>query len=315
MQSTQCTKAFLKGIIDFAGMFPPAKLALKDALGSFGTYLRTDEGIMLSHFLCPMSSLNDLGYHMKTYSGPTPLLISAIGSPIKKGSAFSSTLGDDLNAIIDFHGRIEGKAIVKMYETKLPCTQTSTTHLTVDIVELLQNHVSPFFEISLEDNWREIIAQVAEAFHATEQEFRAGGLPTGVKLRCGGVKQSAFPSVEEVASFIAACREHCVPMKFTAGLHHPFRHDCPKLKCKNHGFVNVFAAGILAWVHDLTQDDISEIVADENPDNFSFDEGFKWKNLSASSQEIEKIRKQIFPSFGCCSFTEPLKDLKTLGWI
>lgn len=315
MQSTKSTKAFLKGIIDYAGMFPPAKLKVKEALNSYATYLRTDDGIILSHFLCPVSSLNDLGYHMKTYSGSKPLQISAIGNPIRKGGEFSSTLGDDLRIIIDFHERIEGQAVVKMYETKLPSTQKTPTHLAVDIIELLQHQVSPFFEISLENGWEDIVAQVAQAFHSTEQEFRVGGLPTGVKLRCGGVKQSAFPSVEEVAVFIAACREHCIPMKFTAGLHHPFRHDCKKLKCKNHGFVNVVGAGILSWVHDLSKDDIAEIIADENPDSFSFDEGFKWKNLSASTQDVAKIRKQIFPSFGCCSFTEPLKDLKTLGWI
>ena len=43
------------------------------------------------------------------------------------------------------------------------------------------------------------------------------------KLRTGGVKPEAIPSVEEVAAFIRACADRRLAFKATAGLHHPVR--------------------------------------------------------------------------------------------
>ena len=66
------------------------------------------------------------------------------------------------------------------------------------------------------------------------------------KLRCGGLEAAAFPSPEQVAFTLDTCRSAGVPLKFTAGLHHPLRHLDPGLQTPMHGFVNVLAAGALA---------------------------------------------------------------------
>src|SRR5262245_39438675 len=76
------------------------------------------------------------------------------------------------------------------------------------------------------------------------------------KLRSGGVKHEAIPSVEEVAAFIRACADRRLAFKATAGLHHPVRSmqpltyapDAPRAVM--HGFLNVFLASAFAW-HSL----------------------------------------------------------------
>ena len=73
----------------------------------------------------------------------------------------------------------------------------------------------------------------------------------GVKLRTGGIKAEMFPSPEQVAFVIAACRGRNLPLKFTAGLHHPVRMYRDEVETKMYGFLNIFLAGMLALFQNL----------------------------------------------------------------
>ena len=59
-----------------------------------------------------------------------------------------------------------------------------------------------------------------------------------------------------------------------------------------------------------------EIVEDENPGHFTFDDaGFGWRELRASTAEIGGVRQSLATSFGSCSFDEPREDLRALGFL
>src|SRR5262249_40980704 len=119
---------------------------------------------------------------------------------------------------------------------------------------------------------------------------------------------------EQVAFVITACRDALVPLKFTAGLHHPIRHYNDGVKTKMHGFLNVFGAGVLAHRHHLNENQVREIIEDEDPSHFVFtDESFRWKDYAATVGEIRLARQLGVTSFGSCSFDEPREDLRTLG--
>jgi hypothetical protein len=138
----------------------------------------------------------------------------------------------------------------------------------------------------------------------------------GLKLRCGGVEPSAFPSPEFVAFVLATCRTRGVPLKFTAGLHHPLRHFDPGLRTHIHGFLNILVAGVLAHCRRIDEDTLREIIIDENPGDFVFDAGgLRWKKWSASVTEIQGARRMLVRSFGSCSFDEPREDLRNLGLL
>ena len=120
-----------------------------------------------------------------------------------------------------------------------------------------------------------------------EPAFRA-------KVRCGGAR---VPSVEELASFIRACREQRVVFKATAGLHHALPAG------GQHGFLNLLAACVFGEEEEALRDDSFELDA----------ESFRWRDRSAGATELARVREELFAGFGSCSFEEPVGELKALG--
>jgi hypothetical protein len=134
----------------------------------------------------------------------------------------------------------------------------------------------------------------------------------GFKLRCGGTDAAAFPTPEQVAGTITACRGAGVPLKFTAGLHHPLRHFDAGVRTPMHGFLNVFVAGVLATVHGLGEDEVRRIVEDEDAGHFVFtDQECRWGDWAVAVAQIVAARRAVV-SFGSCSFDEPRADLRAL---
>lgn len=135
------------------------------------------------------------------------------------------------------------------------------------------------------------------------------------KIRTGGTTADAFPAVETVAAFIRGCADLDLPFKATAGLHHPIRCTRPLTYEPDaehgvmHGFLNVFLAAALP-------DYAEHILREENARAFAFDDGgFWWRDLRVATDEIARVRQELFISFGSCSFEEPIADLKELGWL
>lgn len=118
-----------------------------------------------------------------------------------------------------------------------------------------------------------------------------------LKIRCG----PKAPSVDSLAAAIRACREHSLPFKATAGLHHAVRQE------GQHGFVNLLAAAIFG--------DEETVLAEEDEGAFAIDDGaFRWRDRTASVAEVERARG-LFVAFGSCSFDEPVDDLRRLGLL
>jgi hypothetical protein len=106
-----------------------------------------------------------------------------------------------------------------------------------------------------------------------------------------------------------------VPIKFTAGLHHPVRLFHDSVQTKMHGFLNVLGAGVLALEHDWTQREITQMLEDEDAGSFSFTEDvFAWREWKISTEAIAGRRKLV-TSLGSCSFDEPREDLRSLNLL
>jgi hypothetical protein len=137
--------------------------------------------------------------------------------------------------------------------------------------------------------------------------------PDGLKLRTGGVTAAAFPTTEQVAYAIEQCRDAHVPMKFTAGLHHPLRRFDPGVRTMMHGFLNVFAAVTLAHAAAFDFHDILSVIEELDANAFQFaDEYVSWNDADASMDEIQYARRERGLSFGSCSFDEPRDDLRAM---
>ncbi|NRQ36463.1 hypothetical protein HII36_32210 [Nonomuraea sp. NN258] len=133
-----------------------------------------------------------------------------------------------------------------------------------------------------------------------------GEVPDGVglKVRCGGATADAFPTVEHLAAFIRYCADHDVPFKATAGLHHAVRHFDPSLGVDRHGFLNL----LLAVCEAVEQRDPAPVLR-------TTDVGHLVRLAQAVPDETAKRARQLLVSYGSCSTSAPLDDLRTLGLI
>ena len=52
--------AFMRGLIDYAGLFPPAKLPLNQAFTNYLRYQNEADAWILAKFICPVKMLKDL---------------------------------------------------------------------------------------------------------------------------------------------------------------------------------------------------------------------------------------------------------------
>jgi hypothetical protein len=301
-------------IIDYAGLYPPASLSLEEAIRNFVKYQDDAEAWMLSRFIIPAKRLVELSQLAEIFSRQGVLTFSALGRGGKNADEFRANLKLDIDDIHAFRGTHGAAVLVDMFEVALPSSalidSTQAHDLVKDASDMLnKNGITVFFESSSGEGWQSRAENLIRALRKLKDRH------VGFKLRTGGVTADAFPSIEQIAWALASVRDAGIPLKCTAGLHHPVRHFNDSVQAKMHGFLNVFGAGVLAEAHGLTQVQIQPILEDENPKHFIFDEnGFAWKDLRVANPEILKIR-QFATSFGSCSFDEPREDLQKLDLL
>jgi hypothetical protein len=297
-------QALLTGLIDYAGLFPPAKLPLPEALGNYQRYRDESDGWMLGRFVCPAARLAEIPAEQR-------LTCSALGRGSESSDSFLAGLDADLADITA--ARAAGLTI-DVLEVRLPTAVLPDASATAALLRAIGErcramNLGLFFEVSAKD--RDLLPRVLAQVRQTS--FTP---PAGYKFRAGGLEASAFPSSDEVALALTACLAEGMPFKATAGLHHPFPRFDPGVGARMHGFINLFVGGVLTLARCLSAARAKEILDDEAPEHFHFDDaGLRWQNLEASTGAIAHARRHAVVSFGSCSFDEPRDDLRDLGWL
>lgn len=283
-------RELMAGIIDYAGLFPPAELSLEKALKNYINYIKSSDNWMLSKFIIPAGLLYQV----------TELLVEVDDK--LRFSVIISNSEKDLENIIHLKNSLKGIDVLSL-EIK---PQVMLENL-INKFDFIRSNINKNIQIFVESN-------VNPDYDLIEKltMFKNENIYIGYKLRTGGVTQESFPSVDLVASVIKSCAENKIPFKATAGLHHPFTHFNTTVNIKMYGFINVFTAGIFAMKYNLNATELMNIIQDENPNNFIFKDNLVWKNYEISSDEISEIRRNYFTTFGSCSFDEPREDLRNL---
>lgn len=290
---TESLEHLLGGSIDYAGLFPPTALPMDEAVAEYRRLLESDGSWIVNRFISPVAWLGDFLTLLKQKAPSEPWKMSILGTSIEG-------FRQDLRLIEAFEAEAREFVEVEAYEVKSngqDLNPGSLRHL-VD---------AGFDEVYVELPWGEPMMEGVLLLAETEV--------IGAKARTGGLEASAFPSTTALAAFIQECVNLDLPFKLTAGLHHPLPTADRATGAIMHGFVNVFVAGTLAYVHDLSRPEIERILASNSAEDFWFSPGgLGWRDFEASNQEVDEFRQQ-FGSYGSCSVREPLEDLATLGWL
>ncbi|BAH37479.1 MAG TPA: hypothetical protein DGD08_01635 [Gemmatimonas aurantiaca] len=300
-------RILLEGLVDYAGLYPPAALTMPAAVRNYAHYRAGGSGWVLGRFVCPATAL-------ETFSElADPLLPRDAGAiPWRLSVTGSGDVAADMTAIAAFNERHrvcfdECGAIVDCYELK-----AETPDDVARIHASVPRELLTYIEVPLDDRVHDLVAAVALTGRRA-------------KMRAGGTTSAAFPAASRVVTFLRACLEHQVTAKATAGLHHPLRGsyrltyepDAPTGRM--FGFFNVLlAAGVLAAggtdaqaIGVLEESNAEQIVMGDADVQWQGEHG----DLRLDRQTLQRVREQMLVGVGSCSFTEPVDESRALGWL
>lgn len=298
-------RALLAHSIDYAGMFPPCQLELEPALKNQARYLRSADAWMLSTFVLPVQQFGAAKQLLGEFDLLHPLRVSALGPKTENAAAFRDALAKTDSSIRSLSAHNVDLVSVAQLEMFLP--HDVDAQLLTEAGSILGT--LPTFWETPPDRAEQTIRLIAEL------DSNADSPIFGYKLRAGGVTADAFPSSSQVAEALVIPATHQVPIKFTAGLHHPLRQYRDEVQTKMHGFLNVLGAAVLAAEHKWDVRQTARMLEDESPKSFSFtDEFFGWRDWTIETKRL-RDRRRFVTSFGSCSFDEPQDDLRTLGLL
>jgi hypothetical protein len=295
-------RALLERAIDYAGMFPPCALALEPALRNQASYVRSVEAWMLNGFVLPVGQFDQITQFLSEFDPRHPLRIAALGPKTASVDAFLEALANAATAIGSFSRDGNDLVSISHLEMVLPDDIDSAS---LKKAEAITGELPVFWEAPPEKAEQTIVFIARHKPNDASAKF-------GYKLRTGGVTADAFPSSVQIAHALVAAASHQLPIKFTAGLHHPVRQFRDEVKTKMHGFINVLGAAVLAAEHQWNAGQTVAILDEEDPRSFSFtDDFFAWRDWKIATERLQERRKFV-RSFGSCSFDEPRDDLRAL---
>jgi hypothetical protein len=294
--TSESARALLAGLVDYAGLFPPAALTMDAAAAEYARWRRSPEAFMLGRFVVPASRLVELG-RAADLQLPEP----GTGEPWRLSALVGADPHGDAALVEAFNDSHAGRAVVDTVELKAANPAQAD-----DALAALPPGLTAFVEVPL--------AEPLDAMLATLKQRGARA-----KLRTGGVVPEAIPHPDDVARFIAACAAASVPWKATAGLHHPLRceralsYETTSPRAVMHGFLNVFAAAVFARA-GASLAELDAVLREQDGEAFRLDDqGLGWRELYAATSAVVATRRDFAVSFGSCSVAEPVADLRALG--
>ena len=291
-------RTLVAGIVDYAGLFPPASLDMRSAVQNFADYRGSADAWMLGRFVVPVSRLDEWE--------------SALAALTLESSA--AWQGASISALLSGEFATEA-ALITAFNTRAPFGVTidvaegraSTADAVLATAAAMPDDVMLYCELPHRDDPHELLQAVKSA------NVRA-------KIRTGGVTPDAFPSPPEIVRFLRRAHELGVTTKATAGLHHPLRGDYRLTYAPDaargtmYGFLNVFlcAAALRGGATDavaidiLTLTDSARILVEDGAVTIG--------DIVLTSSVLQAMRASGVVAFGSCSFREPVDELTSVSW-
>lgn len=300
MTASATLQTLLTGAIDYAGLFPPAALSMREAVARYADYRGAAEAWALGRFVVPLARVEELVAVQRA--------VGARGQGWRLSVLLSDDPAADASRIRALNAAHAGSALIDSAEVRVAGPAAAARRRIASFAEELPPSVRLFVEIPLDEEPRLFLAAIA-------------GANACAKIRTGGVTREAFPPAPDVARFLVCCAEHDTRFKATAGLHHPWRGTYPLTyevaapTATMFGFLNVLIAAALAR-RGVSESDLVDVLQAERGSDFRFDdEALRWRAVCLTRQELVESHATFALSFGSCSFEEPVLDLRRLALL
>jgi hypothetical protein len=268
-------------LVDDAAIFPPGLLPLDQALIAHRAHLESAYAPFVGPFIIDSARLAELPPRREPAADSGFAISVVVASPAELGSVIARAAADGRD--------LAGLEVKLDYSAPLPPQVR-------DIAACVPESVPTYVEVPrpAHPEWPDVLDAV-------------DGAGLRMKFRTGGTTSAAFPDEHELAAWIAAAVGAGVSFKCTAGLHHAVRHTDIRTGLEHHGYLNVLAATVAATTgaaaaaveRKLAQRDAASLA----------------RTLRETPADLLATARAYFTSYGSCSISEPLEDLRALGLI
>jgi hypothetical protein len=292
----QSIRTLLAEIVDYAGLFPPAALEMKQVVANYAQYREDPNAWMLARLIVPVARLAE-------FESAEPVLPREAAPPWRLSALAGADLAADLAAIEAFNAR-HSAATLHIDTIELKACSLAEIRAAK---RMLPNWLIAYVELPIGDDPRPFVAELAE-------------LGLRGKVRTGGVLPALFPPAADLLRFMAACIAVGLPFKATAGLHHPIRAAYRLTYVPNsaqgmmYGYLNVFLTAAFLQA-GLALNEALDMLQERDPAAFQFeDRGVTWRGRRLTNTQLAQARQRAI-AFGSCSFREPVDELVALGLL
>ena len=309
----------VEALFDYAGMYPPAKLSFEEALDRS---LRFDEELTRPHlvgtdFVLSSGLLPKLLESQHLLHGRAALFRVAV-IPDTPPSDSKSLIAEMSSLFSQIEGLVENeRPPIRLVSCELRSTEPidalipSLKELLPPLAEMLGDF-TPFLFIECdrllgsEPSERTALYELLHDVNTLSSNLRVG-----IKTRCAGASATTRT---ELATLLVDTYDHSLPLKATAGLHHPL---IERERYGNEvGFLTLALARLLLdkfGPDRLIHGDLQACLAAENPRDFNFsEEKCTWREFSLTLADLESANERALLRIGSCSINEPDADLARL---
>jgi acetoacetyl-CoA synthetase len=303
-------EALLRGVVDYAGLFPPSSLPMSEAVTNHASYRASNDRWALGRFVVPVARLDEfqeaVAPHLETVA---PWELSAL---------VGDDPGSDAHRVAAFHRWAERRARVAAIEARAG-DAARVAAVTTAFPPHPPGETAPGLEVWLEVPWG-LVPEWTGPGAGSDAELRAllraiHGVGAFAKARTGGVTPDLFPSPERLLAFLRAAVDEGVRFKATAGLHHPLRGRYPLTYAPDapkgvmFGYLNVLLATAVLRAGGSDAEGLAALV-EPDPAALSFGaEALGWGRFRFDAKELADLRNRTLGGFGSCSLREPVDEL------
>jgi hypothetical protein len=272
---------FLTGLVDDAAIFPPASLALADAVAGHREHRSSPYADLVGPFVVSDLRLPEL-LELLDDDDPADTAPFAVSVVVTGGAGA-------IEPAVRWATK-SGMLAVRALETPLRAEDdlARNAERVVAAVEAARDDLG---DVPVYVEPPRVVGEPGHGWLSALDTVAAAELR--LKFRTGGVEPDLYPTSAELAASIDAALDRELPFKCTAGLHHAVRTG------HEHGFLNVMIATKLGF-DGGSRDGMTEVLDDVD--------------LTVSTEGLESARRW-FTSFGCCAVADPLEDLVELGLV